>query len=414
MSSVKIESKHDFASKLRQPSLMPRVLNYIEWQKSVRKAETEGRNLPEAPIWLGPFSINLDITTACNYRCDHCIDFDILNSPIRHAHEELITSLTTLIEKGLRSVIFIGGGEPTLYPKFRETVQFLKQRNIQVAVVSNGSRNQVLYGAAPLFTKKDWVRLSLDAGTNDTFVRMHKPVKAITLEEICSWTPRIRDLNPEVAIGFSFIVVWESAESTHSGTTHKIIPNIEEIISATELARNHRFNYISFKPFLTRYPDGTEVMDPSVMSDFQKTLERIRSKVNEAKQYETEDFKVIESTNLSLLLNDSWRDFTKQPKTCHMQAIHQVVSPIGLFNCPAYRGVEKGRVADKRAYCNETETAKTQKKIASMINEFDASRECANITCLYNSANWWLEKAIRGELSPEELAAIDERNDYYF
>lgn len=414
MSEVKIEPKHDFASKLRQPSLLPRVMDYVSWQKAVRKAQGSGLTPPAVPEWLGPFSINLDITTACNYRCDHCIDFDILNSPIRYAHEELMSSLKNLIDKGLRSVIFIGGGEPTLYPKFREVVQFLKERNIQVAVVSNGSRNQVLLEAAPLFTRKDWVRLSLDAGTNDTFVRMHKPVKAIALEEICEWTPKIREANRDLAVGFSFIIVWESAQSTHSGTTHDIIPNIEEIVTATRLARDHRFSYISFKPFLTRYPDGTEVMDPSVVSDFRKTLERIREYVTEAKQYETDDFKVIESTNLSALLNDSWREFTNQPKTCHMQAFHQVLSPIGLFNCPAYRGNQKGLVNDKRAYSGQEETVNTQKTISNMLQIFDASKECANITCLYNSANWWLEKAVRGELSPEEIDALEDRNDYYF
>lgn len=405
------EPRHDFAAKLRQPSLLSRVKQYIEWQRLLRSALSEGGIPPETPSWLAPFSINLDLTTACNYHCDHCIDLDILNSKARYAYEELMKSLENLINLGLRSVILIGGGEPTIYPKFGETVRLLKERGIQLGVVSNGSRNKVILDVAHCFSEKDWVRLSLDSGNNETFQRMHKPVKKIALEEICAWVPLIRERNPLLSVGFSFIIVWEAAESK-SGVG--IISNIEEIVPAVKLARDNRFSYISFKPFLVRYPDGTEIMDPSVMENFHRTIKRIRQAVDEAKKYETEKFRIVESTNLRLLLENRWQDFTRQPRTCHMQAWHQVLSPLGLFNCPAYRGIEKGRIVSKDAYNNPAKISQTQESVRKIIERFDASKECANITCLYNSANWWLEKAVLGELKPEDLEFLEEHNDYFF
>lgn len=412
MSAPKIESKHDFAKKLRQPSLLPRVMDYIQWQRLVRQAQAEGKTLPEIPSWLMPVSINLDLTTACNYRCDHCIDFDILNSGINYAHEQLMTSLGHLIDRGLRSVILIGGGEPTVYPKFGEVVRFLKERGIQLAIVSNGSRNDVICSIIDCLTKNDWVRLSLDSGSNDTFIRMHKPRNQnVTLEGICSWVPRIRERNSNVPVGFSYIIVWDAAKS-EAGTN--IVENVGEIVLAAKLARDHCFSYISYKPFLTRYPDGAEVMDPLVMANFESTVASIRSAVDEAKKLETEDFKVIESTNLKVLEEKRWRDFTCQPKTCHMQAFRQVLSPLGLFNCPAYRGVKKARIADKNAYGSDASIKATQGSVANILDSFDAKSECANVTCLYNSANWLMEKAIRGELDPAELEAMEERFDYFF
>ena len=97
-----------------------------------------------------------------------------------------------------------------------------------------------------------------------------------------------------------------------------------------------------------------------------------------------------------------------------MQAFHQVLSPLGLFNCPAYRGVERARIAGKDAYNEDDKVRATQESVTSFLDNFNASRECADITCLYNSANWWLEKAVRGELNPDELKALEERFDYYF
>ena len=46
--------------------------------------------LEMAPI-SAPISINLDLTTACNYKCDHCVDMDILNKNINYEHENLKT-----------------------------------------------------------------------------------------------------------------------------------------------------------------------------------------------------------------------------------------------------------------------------------------------------------------------------------
>lgn len=405
-----IEPEHDFTRKLRQEPVFGRIKEYIEWQKLLRRARAENKALPEIPKSTTPISINLDITTACNYSCDHCVDLDILNLKINYDYRKLLDSLRNLIEHGLKSVILIGGGEPTLHPKFSEVVRFLKENNLQVAIVSNGSRNNIIYDISNCLSGNDWVRLSLDSGYNDTFVRMHNPKKGTRLDTICSWIPKIRARNQSLSIGFSFIVTWKGAVNKDETA---IIPNIDEMIPATKLARNFQFSYISFKPFLTRFPDSTEVLNPSAIADFKDTVERISQKIEEAKKYQSDKFKVIESTNLTLLKNGSWQNFTHQPKTCHMQIIRQVLSPLGLFNCPAYRGVERARIGDKDSFAGGREMTDTQQSIAGILDRFDASHECANITCLYNPANWWLEKAIGGELDPHELQSLPDRNDYF-
>ena len=208
---MKLLKKLDFASKMQQSSVLPRILDYVEWQKAVRTAEARGESSPQLPKDISLLSVNLDLTTACNYRCDHCIDFDILNSPVKYKHDMLLKSLGNMIRDGLRSVILIGGGEPTLYPQFGEVVRFLKKQGVQVAIVSNGSRNQKIHEIADVLTRGDWVRLSLDSGNDATFQQMHKPVKLVQLEDICSWIPRFRERNPTLEIGFSFIIVGKGA-----------------------------------------------------------------------------------------------------------------------------------------------------------------------------------------------------------
>lgn len=402
---------HDFTAKLRQPAVLPGVLDYVRWRRSVEAARQAGGSAPDAPA-MAPVSINLDLTTACNYRCDHCIDWDILNTANKHEEAVLRRSIAEMRERGLRSVILIGGGEPTVYPGFSDFVRYLKDLSLQVAVVSNGSGNRKILEVADRLDERDWVRLSLDAGTNDTFVRMHKPVdKKLTLESICEWVPKVKAVNPRFKYGFSFIIVWKGAEREHDV---KIVENIHEIVSAARLARDHQFDYISLKPFLVRSATGSEVMDPEkAEQELQQVVKRIRAAVDEAKTLETPAFKVLESTNLRMLEKGSWRDFTRQPKTCHMQAFRQVLTPTGLYNCPAYRGVDRARISAKDAYGTPSSCTSTNRDLAVILDRFDASQECREVTCLYNDVNWWLEGLVKGDAALDGVEPTDDRADYF-
>lgn len=403
---------HDFSAKLRQPEVVDHLRTYVEWRKLVREAEANGTEAP-APPEQSPISINLDLTVACNYACTHCIDWDILNTGHRLADKNLRESIEWMAAHGLRSVILIGGGEPTLYPGFVAFVQFLKEEmNMQVAVVSNGSRGDKLQEAAAFMDEKDWIRLSLDSASNDLFVAMHKPnSKAIHLDKICEDMRALKAKYPAPKIGFSYVIVWSGA-TREENTLHE---NIHEIVPAAQRARDYSFDYISFKPVLERQSDGAEVMDPSKISDEEsQVVARIRGEVNAAKELQTDSFQVFESINLRLLEENSWQEYTRQPRTCHMQALRQVLTPTGLFNCPAHRGVEKAKIAEKEAYAGEQAAQGTNARLAGLLKGFNAQKECAEVTCLYNKVNWWIDSMIEDpRKATESIEAATAGGDFF-
>jgi len=401
---------HDFTAKLRQPSLAAQLHAYVEWRRALERARGRGEPDP-APPALAPLSINLDLTTACNYRCTHCIDWDMLNTRHKYREQELRDSLRVMQERGLRSVILIGGGEPTLYPGFADFVGYLKELHLQVAIVSNGSRGRVLLDAAPPLDERDWIRLSLDAGSNELFVKMHRPVDpAIDLDAICARVPEIKRANPRVRVGFSYIITWNGA----SRDGNEILENVNEIELAAARARRFGFDYIAFKPVLERQPDGAEVMDPArARTDLEAMLARIRGEIDRARALADENFEVYESVNLRMLESGSWREFTRQPRTCHMQALRQVLSPLGLYNCPAHRGVAKARIAGADAYKDDATAQRTGQGLLRILDEFDASHECREVTCLYNGVNWWIEKLLTEPEGSHESKAAEERLDWF-
>lgn len=412
ISNTVIARKHDFGSKLMQPGVFEKLVSYVRWRREIR-AVSNGRQIPTMPedvLW--PISINLDPTTVCNYACGHCIDRKILNAKVSFSHEKLLLSLENLIKHGLRSVILIGGGEPTLYPRFVELVKFLKDNKLQVAIVSNGSMTDIISNVACYLDKCDWVRYSIDAGTNQTFSKMHNPSgkkKIVSLDEVCDATKKLRKFNPDLQLGYSFVITWLGAVMNDKN----IISNIDEVLLAATLAKQSGFSYISYKPFLSRGSMNDECLDKGAILNFNSTLKCIEREINMARtKNESEDFKVLLSTNLRLLLAGTMEDYTDQPSECHMTAFRQVLNPHGLFNCPAYRGNDIACIGVANAYASEISCNKTRLRVSEHIKKFCATEMCRNITCLYRDANWMIERFIQNPDLLSENTPL-KGNDYF-
>ena len=96
-----------------------------------------------------------------------------------------------------------------------------------------------------------------------------------------------------------------------------------------------------------------------------------------------------------------------------MMAFRQVLSPLGIYNCPAHRGEEKARITGREGYKNGEGIRETNVALANMLKTFDATHECRNVTCLYNGANWWLEGLVDGTIDLNSVEALPDRHDYY-
>ncbi|MEH6515405.1 MAG: radical SAM protein [Halioglobus sp.] len=410
---LELESIHDFATKLTLPGSREALEHYVRWQVALRTGKnTDATELDPTKVPdFAPISINLDLTTACNFECDHCVDLDILNTGIRFDHDKLLSSLELMAQRGMKSVIVIGGGEPTLYPKFEEIIRFMKNLGLQIAIVSNGTGNDKIAKVADCMDGQDWVRLSLDSGTDPTFQAMHNPRKKITLEQICAKVPAIRRANPDVTVGFSYIVTWVGAEINDTS----IVENLHEITGATKLARDNEFSYISFKPFLTRDElNNAEVIDIRHQKNLEDTLSRIQAQVDKAATLESDSFRVHQSTGLKAMLQGRTQALAKQPQQCHMQYFRQVLSPLGLYNCPVYRNQDHGKLGDKNANADVQTYDATREATADLVKNFNATVSCEKVTCLYNDVNWWIESLID---NPEHLSKLktdsDSEPDYF-
>jgi hypothetical protein len=392
--------EHDFCSKLRQASVVERLRAYVAWQRSGAPA----KSIPA----FGPLSINLDLTSACNFACPHCVDSGIINTGESLDYSIIRTSLETLRQRGLLSVILIGGGEPTLHPDFEEVVRLSKRLGLQVGIVTNGTRLDRVAAVAGLLEPKDWLRLSIDAGTPETFIKAHRPRVSVKLHDILNNARDIKKMNPAISLGYSFVIVWDGIEAGG----HILDPNIDEMVSAVRLAVEYEFDYVSFKPCLVRLEgSGRESLLNETAEERQTRLSAtLRENLSRAESEAGGRIAILQSVNLQALLADRVDELKTQPRICHMQFFRTVLAPAGIYHCPAFRGIEKARLAGAGGYDDASSFDVTLGELARSIDSFDAAHECCEVACFYNHANRELEHLVAGSCVPQDIAPIEDDN----
>ena len=397
------EREHDFSSKLRQDATLQRLKDYIQWQRRCG-VDASDQGLPI----FSPISINLDLTSACNFSCPFCVDSKLINAGKNLALEEVKKTINTLHSHGLLSVILIGGGEPTLHKDFGEIVRYIKSKRLQIGIVTNGSRLEKIEAVVEELKEKDWIRISIDAAGEGVFKELHLPKTQVTLSRILEKAKKVKKKNPVVSLGYSFVVVWEGVEINGK----RLHPNMEEMARSVELAKEFSFDYISFKPCLVRL---NESQRETLLKNVGKTkeeeiIDQIRVALQEAKRFAGDQVKILESSNLKAMLNRETDQIKRQPKRCHMQFFRTVVTPFGIFHCPAFRGVEEARIGEPDGYLSETKFKKSLKRTATSIMTFDAEKECEDVGCFYNRTNWWLEEFIHSKEEIHELEKVEDDN----
>ena len=399
------QREHDFSAKLRQDATLQRLKEYIQWQRG-GGIDPQDQGVPI----FSPISINLDLTSACNFSCPFCVDAKLINSGKSLTLEEVKKTIRTLHSHGLLSVILIGGGEPTLHKDFIEIVRYIKSKKLQLGIVTNGTRLGKIEAVAGELKEKDWVRVSIDAAGEEVFKAMHLPKTQVTLGQILEKAKKVKKKNPDLSLGYTFVIVWDGVEING----RRLRANLEEMNRSAELAREFSFDYVSFKPCLVRWDDSQR---ETLLKDVEKKREeeivdQIKIHLQTARRAAGDQVKILESSNLIAMLNRETDQIKRQPKRCHMQFFRTVVTPFGIFHCPAFRGVEEARIGERDGYLSEMKLKESLKKAARSIFAFDAENECRDVGCFYNHTNWWLEEIIHSDEDIHDLEKIE--NDNFF
>ncbi|MDR2198184.1 MAG: radical SAM protein [Deltaproteobacteria bacterium] len=150
-----------------------------------------------------PISVELSLTHLCDLDCVYCSDRRVRRSPDLLTPAVLKKLIGDLKEGGVRGLVIEGGGEPTLSPLFPEAVETASGLSLPLGLITNGLKLFAADRDASLYRRFQWIRVSLDAASEESFHRL-KGRKGFhrTLENIA----RLARLEPRPVVGAGYVL----------------------------------------------------------------------------------------------------------------------------------------------------------------------------------------------------------------
>lgn len=119
---------------------------------------------------LYPLYVEISPSGACSHRCTFCAVSYIGFVPRLLDGGLMRERIREMGSLGVKSVMFAGEGEPLLHREMNATVIASVAAGVDVAFTTNG----VLLNRLETLDLVTWTKVSINAGTRDTYVRVHR------------------------------------------------------------------------------------------------------------------------------------------------------------------------------------------------------------------------------------------------
>lgn len=300
-----------------------------------------------------PIYVEVSPIGACNHRCSFCaVDYLGYKADRLQTNQYLLT-LSEMKSLGIKSVMFAGEGETLLHPDIDCMVDSTFSQGISVAITTNGTLLHKLEN----IHKCEWIKVSLNAGTKETYAKIHGTKE--------------KDFD---------IVLANLADAVHRkgnctiGAQMVLLPeNQHEVETLRQITKDLGLDYLVIKPY----------------SQHNKSLNRMETfkpdNIPEGVIFRSEAFNA-ESLN-----------FEKCHATPNIWAYIQ--SNGDVYSCSAYLGDEWFNLGNinKETFKNIWHGEKRRINRAYVMNELNI-KDC-RVNCRMSRANEYLDQIINEKIT---------------
>ncbi len=296
-----------------------------------------------------PITWELDLTNKCNHNCPQCAggrdNSDILSEKEAMMYIHQIASLDA------KAITFTGGGECLLAPFATEAIQLARKFGMDVALITNGSLIKTV-DYESLVENCTWIRVSLDASTEEMFKRTHG-CNGKTFRDTLDGINKLVLYKQQKKLSCSIGVAFLTDEETKF-----------EMLHFTQLCKYLEVDYVQFRPF-----------------HFDKTS--IGKELNECLEEETPYFKVLSSQNKYQNIGEP-----RPYPTCYGHHFAGVINVHEVYLCCHLRDNAKYKLGDLRE--QPLRIIWDSKKRKDIYEHIDNS-DCVPV-CRCDPFNQWLWK----------------------
>lgn len=179
-----------------------------------------------------PITVEFNVTNRCNFMCEWCSEARYRSAYSRATlpWQIVVRAIRDMARCGVRSITLEGGGEPTLHPRFEDIV-LADLYDVSLGLITNGSLLHKF--SEEFFERLSYLRVSLDAGTPETYEKVHGA--GVFNEVVANISMIANKRGKKPGLGVSFIV----SENT-----------MDDMVEAARLVKEAGADYIQFKPLL--------------------------------------------------------------------------------------------------------------------------------------------------------------------
>lgn len=191
-----------------------------------------------------PITIEVDpVDGICNSFCAHCCFAKFGSKPVFIKIKPLFRSLEGAAQKGVLAVELVGGTEPLMHKEINSIIKTIVSYNLEVGLITNGILLKKIF---PVASKLTFIRVSLGAGTCQTYSQVHG------IDCFREVTENIKLLAANYTnskkIGIAFLCLPQNSSQ-------------KEIYSAVELGARLKLGYIAFRPAILPKAWNPEYLD---------------------------------------------------------------------------------------------------------------------------------------------------------
>ncbi len=224
-----------------------------------------------------PINIELGISGACNHRCIFCCMDYMGYKPEMLKADLLLPNLKEMYQKGLKSVVLAGNGEPLLNKDAVNIINGTKRMGIDIAMSTNG----VFFNkeiADECMESLTWMRFSTSAFSDENYQKIHG-AKSGDIDKVFTNIAYASELkrkrNIKTTIGVQLVLIPE---------------NIQEAYKLGIKVRELGADYFSVKSFGYQPQSNSELKKEFDRKEFYAQQEELEQQIE---ALSTENFKAL-------------------------------------------------------------------------------------------------------------------------
>ncbi len=278
-----------------------------------------------------PVTLEIGPSGKCNNHCGFCMHGKYYNNgknmPLP-LYKRLINEVSSYgPNERTKGVIFSSSGEPALNPDIVDFIYYTKLKDIDVAVISNGSALARRGLIETIVDDATWTRISLNAGTPKTRAKIHgvniKDYQRV-LTNLSKLSKRKKETGSECNIGAQVVVTEE---------------NYKEIDLACNNVKETGIDYFQIKPVVFHPMDGRQQLNREFWGRVLENSEAV------AKKYSDEKFQVfVKYDQFSAIMKP---DHDKSAYNKCLALFFPIIEADGkVYHCSQTRGIDSLELGD--------------------------------------------------------------------